>query len=67
MGFLLRRCSSKGLHLAMTGKPRGFFRVAAGFSSYDGELRMSLVLAQGSPISMRVATGSVALLWIHCR
>ena len=30
---LLRRCSGKGLHLAMTGEPRGFSRVAAGFSS----------------------------------
>ena len=34
----------------MTGEPRGFSRVAAGFSSYDGEFRMPLVLAQGSPI-----------------
>ena len=50
VGLLLRRCSRKGLHLAMTGEPRGFSRVAAGFSSYDGEFRMPLVLAQGSPI-----------------
>ena len=35
--LLLRRCSGKGLHLAMTGEPRGFSRVTAGFSSYDGE------------------------------
>ena len=34
----------------MTEEPRVFSRVAAGFSSYDGELRMPLVLAQGSPI-----------------
>ena len=27
--LLLRRCSGKGLHLAMTGEPRGFSRVAA--------------------------------------
>jgi hypothetical protein len=46
VGLLLRRCSGKGLHLAMTGQPRGFSRVTAGFSSYDGEFRMSLVLAQ---------------------
>ena len=39
VGFLLRRWSGKGPHLAMTGKPHGFSRVAAGFSSYDGELR----------------------------
>ena len=31
--LLLRRCSGKGLHLAMTGEPRDFSRVAAGFSS----------------------------------
>ena len=49
-GILLRRCSGKGLHLAMTGEPRGFPRVAAGFSSYDREFRMPIVLAQGSPI-----------------
>ena len=29
VGLLLRRCSGKGLHLAMTGEPRGFSRVAA--------------------------------------
>ena len=45
-----RCCSGKGLHLAMTGEPLGFSRVAAGFSSYDGEFRMPLVLAQGRPI-----------------
>ena len=49
VGLLLRRCSGKGLHLAMTGEPRGFSRVGAGFSSYDVEFRMPLVLAQGSP------------------
>ena len=27
----------------MTGEPRGFSRVTAGFSSYDGEFRMPLV------------------------
>src|SRR5574340_463770 len=43
VGLLLRHCSGKGLHLAMTGEPRGFSRVAAGFSSYDGEFRMPLV------------------------
>ena len=45
----MRRCSGKGLHLAMTGEPRGFSRVAAVFSSYDGEFRLPLVLAQASP------------------
>src|SRR5574337_622577 len=50
VGLLLRRCSGKGLQLAMTGEPRGFSRDSVGFSSYDGEFRMPLVLAQGSPI-----------------
>ena len=43
-------CSWQGPHLAMTGEPRGFPRVAAGFSNYDGEFRFPLVLSQGSPI-----------------
>ena len=34
----------------MTGKPHGFSRLAAGFSSYNGEFRLPPVLAQGSPI-----------------
>ena len=50
MGLLLRRCSGQGPLLAMMGEPRGFSRVAAGFLSYDGEFRLPLVLAQGSPI-----------------
>ena len=54
MGFLSRRCKEKGPHLAMTGEPRGFSQVVAGFSSYDGELRKPLVLAQGSPISFEL-------------
>ena len=50
MGLLLTRCSGQGPHLAMTGEPRGFSRVAAGFSSYDGDFRLPFVLGQGSPI-----------------
>ena len=50
MGLLLIRCSGQGPHLAMTGEPRGFSRVAAGFSSYEGDFWLPLVLAQGSPI-----------------
>ena len=40
----------KGPHLAMTGEPRGFSRVMAGFLRYDWKFRLPLVLAQGSPI-----------------
>ena len=36
-------------------------------SSYDGELREPLVLSQGSPVSIRVARGSVGLLLSHGR
>ena len=65
--FLLKCCRRKGLRFAMTGKPRDFPRVTAGFSSYKGELRMPLVLAQGSPISIQVARESWGLLSSHCR
>ena len=61
VGLLLRRCSGKGLHLAMTGEPRGFSRVAAGFSSYDGEFSMPLVLAQGSPIFHSSCEGKLGI------
>ena len=61
VGLLLRHCSGKGLHLAMTGEPRGFSRVAAGFSSYDGEFRMPLVLAQGSPIFHSSCEGKLGI------
>ena len=65
--FLLRRCSRKGSHLTMTGETRGFSQVAAGFSSYDRELREPVVLPQGNPISIQVARGSWGLLSSHCR
>ena len=65
--FPLRCCSRKGHHLEMTGEPRGFSRIAAGFLSYDGELRMPLVLAQGRPISIRIARDSWGFLFSHCR
>ena len=49
-GLLLRRCGGQGPHAAKTMEPRGFSRVAAGFSSYDGDLSLPLGLALGSPI-----------------
>ena len=61
VGLLLRRCSGKGLHLAMTGEPRGFSRVTAGFSSYDGEFRLPLVLAQASPIFHSSCEGKLGI------
>ena len=67
VGFLLRRCSEKGPHLTMTGEPRGLSRVVAGFSCYYREFREPLVLAKGSPSSIRVARGSWGLLSSHGR
>ena len=53
--------AGKGLHLAMTGEPRGFSRVTAGFSSYDGEFRLPLVLAQASPIVHSSSEGKLGI------
>ena len=50
MGLPLRCCSAQGPHLAKTLEPRGFSRVAVGYSSYDRDFRLPLVLAQGGPI-----------------
>ena len=61
MGLLLKRFSGKGLHLAMTGEPRGFSRVAAGFSSYVGEFMLPLVLALGSPVFHSSCAGELGI------
>ena len=61
VGLLLRRCSGKGLHIAMMGEPRGFSRVAPEFSSYDGEFRMPPVLAQGSPMFHSSGEGKLGI------
>ena len=62
MGLLLIRCSIQGPHLAMTGEPRGFSRVAAGFSSYDGDFRLPLVLGWGSPIIHSSCEGELGVV-----
>ena len=49
-GLPLRRRRGQGPHLAKRWEPRGFSRVAAGFSSYDWDLRLPLGLGLGSPI-----------------
>ena len=49
-GLPLRRRHGQGPHLAKRWEPRGVSRVAASFSSYDGDLRLPLELALGSPI-----------------
>ena len=50
-----------------TREPRGISRVTAGFSSYDGEFRMPLVLAQASPIFHSSCEGKlgIALEWLQ--
>ena len=45
----------------MTGEPRGFSRVAAGFSSYDEQFKMPLVLAQESPIFHSSCEGELGI------
>ena len=72
MDFLLRPCSGKGPHLAMSGEPRAFSPVAAGFSSYVGELRefsccprevqSPFELREGVRDSSRVAAGQIDLI-----
>ena len=49
-GLPLRRRRGQGPHLAKRWEPRGFSRVAAAFSRYDGDLSLPLGLALGSPI-----------------
>ena len=49
-GLPLRRRRGQGPHLAKRWEPRGFSRVAAAFSSYDGDLSLPLGLALGSRI-----------------
>ena len=50
LGLPLRRHSGQEAHLAKTLEPCGFPRVAAGFSSYDGDFRLPLGLVLRSPI-----------------
>ena len=67
LGLLLTRCRGQGPHLGMAGESRGFSQGAAGFSSYDGEFRLPLVLAQEVQSSIRVSRESWGLLLSHCR
>ena len=57
----LGHAGDEGPQLSMTGEPRGFSRVTAGFSSYDGEFRMPLVLAQASPIFHSSCEGKLGI------
>ena len=61
MGLPLRRRRGQGPHLAKTLEPRGFSRVALAFSSYVGEFRLPLLLAQGSPIFHSSCKGELGI------
>ena len=67
LGLPLRRHSGQEAHLAKTLEPLGFSRVAAGFLSYDGDLRLPFGLALGSPIFPSSARESWGLRSSHCR
>ena len=71
IGFLSRRFSGKGPHLALRGESPGFARVAAGnlgfLCSYDGDLRDPLVLPQERRVSMRIARHPLGCLSSLCR
>ena len=51
----------KTIQNIFTGEPRGFSRVTAGFSSYDGEFRLPLVLTQASPIFHSSCEGKLGI------
>ena len=57
----LRRCSGQGPHLAKTLEPRVFSRVAAGFSSDDGDYRLPPLLALGSPVFHSIGEGKLGV------
>ena len=66
VGLPLIRCSGQGPHLAMTGEPRGFSRVAAGFSSYDGNSGFLLCWAREVQSSIRVHSSIIHSSLIVC-
>ena len=60
-GLPLRLRRGQGPHLAKRWEPRGLSRVAAAFSSYDGDLRLPLGLALGSPIFPSSCVGKLGV------
>ena len=69
--MLSRPCRKEGPLLEMTGESCGFFRATVGLvaflSNYEGELREPFMCSQESPVSIRVARESTALLLIQGR
>ena len=57
----MRRRRGQGSHLAKSWEPRGFSRVAAGFSSYNGDLSLPLGLSLGSPIFPSSCKGNLVV------
>ena len=70
MGFLSRCCSGKGPHFALRGESHSFPRGLAGslglLSSCDVDLRVLLILPQGSQFWFRVVMGTMGFLASHC-
>ena len=60
-GLPLRRRRGQGSPLAKSWEPRGFSRVAAGFSSYNGDLSLPLGLALGIPIFPSSCKGNLGV------
>ena len=60
VGLLLRHCSGKGLHLAMTGKPRGFFSSCGGILELRWGIQASSSVGPGKsnlPFELRERAG----------
>ena len=66
-GLPLRRRGGQGPPLAKRWEPRGFSRVAAGFSSYNGDLSLPLGWPWEAQSSPRVAREIWGLRSSHCR
>ena len=66
-GISLERLQREGASFRDVGGTSLFFLSCGGILWYDRELREPLVLAQGSPISSRVARENWGLLSSHCR
>ena len=66
-GLPLKRRCGQWSHLAKSWDPRGFSRVAAGFSIYNGHLSLPLGLALGSPIFPSSCKGNLGVRSSHCR
>ena len=62
MGLPWRRCRGQGPHPVKMLEPHRFSRVASGFSNYDGDFRLPLGLALGSPVFPWSCEGKLGVL-----